>query len=197
MLNLQNLNLAQNNLNGPIPASWGRLSNLKHLVVRGNHLTGPIPESLINITGLMELDLSSNDFTGNVPQQLFSTRAPSSEDEPRIWLGQIKRFSYREIQLATDNFNKSKIIGQGGYGKVYKGVLTDNMKLVAVKRLMDCGSPDGEIHLISIAVHKNLLRLIGYCTTSTERILVYPFMQNKCCTSPQRSLCPRAGPVNY
>ncbi|XP_012852571.1 PREDICTED: probable LRR receptor-like serine/threonine-protein kinase At5g63710, partial [Erythranthe guttata] len=100
-----------------------------------------------------------------------------------ISFGQIRRFSFREMQLSTDNFSESNIIGQGGYGKVYRGVLVDNTR-VAVKRLMDYHSPGGEaafmreVHLISIAVHKNLLRLIGFCTTSTERILVYPFMQN-------------------
>lgn len=107
----------------------------------------------------------------------------AGEDECKISFGQLKRFSWREIQLATDNFNESNIIGQGGFGKVYKGVLLDGTK-VAVKRLNDYQSPGGEaaflreIHLISVAVHRNLLRLIGFCTTSAERILVYPFMQN-------------------
>ncbi|XP_011097032.1 probable LRR receptor-like serine/threonine-protein kinase At5g63710 [Sesamum indicum] len=107
----------------------------------------------------------------------------AGEDERKISFGQIRRFSLREMQLATDNFSESNIIGQGGYGKVYRGVLVDNTR-VAVKRLMDYHSPGGEaaflreVHLISVAVHKNLLRLIGFCTTSTERILVYPFMQN-------------------
>ncbi|KAL3498010.1 hypothetical protein ACH5RR_040742 [Cinchona calisaya] len=105
------------------------------------------------------------------------------EDECKISFGQLRRFSWREIQLATDNFSENNIIGQGGFGKVYKGVLSDNTK-VAVKRLTDYHSPGGEaaflreIQLISVAVHKNLLRLLGFCTTFSERILVYPFMQN-------------------
>ena len=55
--------------------------------------------------------------------------------------------------------------------------------IIAVKR-SDCGNPGGEaaflseVELISVAVHRNLLRLIGLCTTQTERLLVYPFMQN-------------------
>ncbi|XP_052204898.1 probable LRR receptor-like serine/threonine-protein kinase At5g63710 isoform X2 [Diospyros lotus] len=107
----------------------------------------------------------------------------SGEDDCKISFGQLRRFSWREIQLATDNFSESSIIGQGGFGKVYRGVLSDNTK-VAVKRLTDYHSPGGEaaflreIQLISVAVHRNLLRLIGFCTTSCERILVYPFMQN-------------------
>lgn len=105
------------------------------------------------------------------------------EDDCKISFDQLRRFSWREIQLATDNFSENNIIGQGGFGKVYRGVLSDNMK-VAVKRLTDYHSPGGEaaflreVQLISVAVHRNLLRLIGFCTTASERILVYPFMQN-------------------
>ena len=101
----------------------------------------------------------------------------------RIAFGQLKRFAWRELQLATDNFSEENILGQGGFGKVYKGVLADNTK-VAVKRLTDFESPGGdaafqrEVEMISVAVHRNLLRLIGFCTTTTERLLVYPFMQN-------------------
>ncbi|CAN0878355.1 Probable LRR receptor-like serine/threonine-protein kinase At5g10290 [Linum grandiflorum] len=105
------------------------------------------------------------------------------EVDRRIAFGQLKRFSWRELQLATDNFNDKHILGQGGFGKVYKGVLPDGTK-IAVKRLTDFESPGGdaafqrEVEMISVAVHRNLLRLIGFCTTPTERLLVYPFMQN-------------------
>lgn len=105
------------------------------------------------------------------------------EDDRKISFGQLKRFSWREIQLATDNFSENNIIGQGGFGKVYRGVLSDNTK-VAVKRLTDYYSPGGgaaflrEVQLISVAFHRNLLRLIGFCTAASEKILVYPFMQN-------------------
>ncbi|KAJ9566344.1 LOW QUALITY PROTEIN: hypothetical protein OSB04_002310 [Centaurea solstitialis] len=72
---------------------------------------------------------------------------------------------------------------QGSFGKVHKGVLEDNTKVV-VKQLTDYESPGGdeaflhEVEIISVAVHWNLLRLIGFCTTPTERLLVYPYMQN-------------------
>jgi len=107
----------------------------------------------------------------------------AGEVDRRIPFGQLKRFSWRELQLATDNFNEKNVLGQGGFGKVYKGVLSDNTK-IAVKRLTDYESPGGdaafqrEVEMISVAVHRNLLRLIGFCTTPTERLLVYPFMQN-------------------
>ncbi|KAF7135849.1 hypothetical protein RHSIM_Rhsim08G0011400 [Rhododendron simsii] len=107
----------------------------------------------------------------------------AGEVDKRIPFGQLKRFSWRELQLATDNFNEKNVLGQGGFGKVYKGVLSDNSK-IAVKRLTDYESPGGdaafqrEVEMISVAVHRNLLHLIGFCTTPTERLLVYPFMQN-------------------
>ena len=95
----------------------------------------------------------------------------------------MKRFTWRELHCATNEFSDKNILGQGGFGKVYKGVLPDNTK-IAVKRLTDYESPGGEaaflreVEMISLAVHRNLLRLIGFCTTTTERLLVYPFMQN-------------------
>ncbi|KAM0838563.1 hypothetical protein ACQ4PT_060897 [Festuca glaucescens] len=107
----------------------------------------------------------------------------SGEDDRRIAFGQLKRFAWRELQLATDNFSEKNVLGQGGFGKVYKGALPDGTK-IAVKRLTDYESPGGEaaflreVELISVAVHRNLLRLVGFCTTQTERLLVYPFMQN-------------------
>lgn len=107
----------------------------------------------------------------------------AGEVDRRITFGQLKRFAWRELQLATDNFSEKNVLGQGGFGKVYKGVLADNTK-IAVKRLTDFESPGGEtafqreVEMISVAVHRNLLRLIGFCTTPTERLLVYPFMQN-------------------
>jgi hypothetical protein len=115
--------------------------------------------------------------------KLFISLCSPGEDDRRIAFGQLKRFAWRELQLATDNFSEKNVLGQGGFGKVYKGALPDGTK-IAVKRLTDYESPGGEaaflreVELISVAVHRNLLRLIGFCTTQTERLLVYPFMQN-------------------
>ncbi|XP_064953337.1 LRR receptor kinase SERK2-like isoform X7 [Musa acuminata AAA Group] len=107
----------------------------------------------------------------------------AGEADHKIEFGQLKRFSWRELQIATGDFNEKNVLGQGGFGKVFVGVLSDDSK-VAIKRLTDHGNRAGEdaflreVDLISVAVHKNLLRLIGFCTTPTERLLVYPYMQN-------------------
>ncbi|KAI4346768.1 hypothetical protein L6164_007636 [Bauhinia variegata] len=100
-----------------------------------------------------------------------------------VYLGNLKRFSFRELQFATHNFSSKNILGKGGFGNVYKGVLPDGT-LVAVKRLKAGNAIGGEIQfqteveIISLAVHRNLLRLYGFCMTPTERLLVYPYMSN-------------------
>lgn len=114
-------------------------------------------------------------------QQIFFDTNESRDRE--VCLGQLKIFSFRELQIATDTFNNRNILGRGGFGNVYRGCLPDG-SVVAVKRLKDRNTAGGElqfqmeVEMISLAVHRNLLRLIGYCVTSTERLLVYPFMPN-------------------
>lgn len=108
----------------------------------------------------------------------------AAEEDLKISFGQLKRFSWRELQVATDNFHDKNVLGQGGFGKVFKGVLGDGTQ-VAVKRLKDNQVPGGEaaflreVEMIGVAVHRNLLNLIGFCATPSERLLVYPFMANR------------------
>ncbi|XP_031131097.1 BRASSINOSTEROID INSENSITIVE 1-associated receptor kinase 1-like isoform X2 [Ipomoea triloba] len=106
-----------------------------------------------------------------------------SEEDSEVHFGQLKKFSLRELEIATDNFSNSNILGRGGFGKVYKGRLADG-SLVAVKRRKEERTQGGEmqfqieVELISMLVHRNLLRLLGFCMTPTERLLVYPYMAN-------------------
>lgn len=107
----------------------------------------------------------------------------SARHREEVSLGNLKRFHFRELQIATDNFSSKNILGKGGFGNVYKGYLQDGT-VVAVKRLKDCNAVGGEIQfqteveMISLAVHRNLLRLYGFCITTSERLLVYPYMSN-------------------
>ncbi|KAM7485628.1 hypothetical protein LguiA_001637 [Lonicera macranthoides] len=92
-----------------------------------------------------------------------------------------RRFSFEEIQSATNNFDDASIIGQGGFGKVYKGVIDHGASTVAVKRSNPM-SKQGvnefctEIDMLSKFRHCHLVSLIGYCDDSNEMILVYEYM---------------------
>ncbi|VAI46380.1 unnamed protein product [Triticum turgidum subsp. durum] len=131
----------------------------------------------------------------------ISSMCPAEED-PEVHLGQLKKFSLRELQVASDNFNNKNILGRGGFGKVYKGRLADGT-LVAVKRLKEERTPGGElqfqteVEMISMAVHRNLLRLRGFCMTPTERLLVYPYMANGSVASRLRERQPSEPPLDW
>ncbi|VFQ76654.1 unnamed protein product [Cuscuta campestris] len=94
----------------------------------------------------------------------------------------VKDYTFQEMALATENFHDSCIVGQGGYGKVYKGILADGT-VVAIKRALE-GSLQGEkeflteIELLSRLHHRNLVSLIGYCDEEGDQMLVYEYMCN-------------------
>ncbi|KAJ6725617.1 PROTEIN NSP-INTERACTING KINASE 3 [Salix purpurea] len=114
-------------------------------------------------------------------QQIFFD--VNEQYDPEVCLGHVRRYTFKELRTATDHFNSKNILGTGGFGIVYKGWLNDGT-VVAVKRLKDFNVASGEIQFqtevqtISLAVHRNLLRLSGFCTTENERLLVYPYMPN-------------------
>ncbi|VAH53744.1 unnamed protein product [Triticum turgidum subsp. durum] len=91
--------------------------------------------------------------------------------------------SFEDIVAATDNFSDSNMLGMGGFGKVYKGILEGD-KEVAIKRL-GSGSGQGieefrnEVTLIAKLQHRNLVRLLSCCIHDDEKLLIYEYMPNK------------------
>jgi len=98
-----------------------------------------------------------------------------TESKASLKIEGVKDFSYAEMAMATNNFNSSSQVGQGGYGKVYKGILADG-RTVAIKRTEE-GSLQGEkeflteIELLSRLHHRNLVSLLGYCDEQGEQVL--------------------------
>ncbi|EEF42012.1 Serine/threonine-protein kinase PBS1, putative [Ricinus communis] len=94
----------------------------------------------------------------------------------------LQVFTFKQLYSATGGFSKSNVVGHGGFGSVYRGVLNDGRK-VAVK-LMDQGGKQGEeefkveVELLSHLRSPYLLALIGFCSDSNHKLLVYDFMEN-------------------
>ncbi|PON97082.1 GPCR kinase, partial [Trema orientale] len=94
-----------------------------------------------------------------------------------------KRFTYDELIRATNNFFDDGKLGEGGFGGVYKGLLSESNTEIAVKRVSR-GSKQGkkeyiaEVRIISRLRHRNLVQLIGWCHEQGELLLVYEFMPN-------------------
>ncbi|GJW32363.1 probable serine/threonine-protein kinase [Tanacetum coccineum] len=91
-------------------------------------------------------------------------------------------YTLRELEIATNGFSDENVIGEGGYGIVYSGVLEDG-STVAVKNLLNNkGQAEREfkveVEAIGRVRHKNLVRLLGYCVEGAHRILVYEYVDN-------------------
>lgn len=91
-------------------------------------------------------------------------------------------FLFSELQEATGNFSKDNLLGEGGFGRVYKGTL-QNGTVVAVKQLNLSGAQGerefrAEVEVISRVHHRHLVSLVGYCVSNQQRLLVYEFVPN-------------------
>ncbi|CAL5347046.1 unnamed protein product [Camellia sinensis] len=90
-------------------------------------------------------------------------------------------FTFRELAAATKNFRPECLLGEGGFGRVYKGRLESTGQVVAVKQLDRNGLQGNreflvEVLMLSLLHHQNLVNLIGYCADGDQRLLVYEFM---------------------
>ncbi|KAJ7981876.1 LRR receptor-like kinase [Quillaja saponaria] len=95
---------------------------------------------------------------------------------------QTGSFTLRQIKAATNNFDVAKIIGEGGFGPVYKGFFSDGT-IIAVKQLSSKSKQGNrefinEIGLISALQHPHLVKLYGCCVEGDQLLLVYEYMQN-------------------
>ncbi|XP_050153908.1 cysteine-rich receptor-like protein kinase 10 [Malus sylvestris] len=106
---------------------------------------------------------------------------PSGEND--ITTVESLQFDFATIQSATSNFSDDHKLGEGGFGQVYKGTLSNGQE-VAVKRLSR-NSGQGteefknEMVLVAKLQHRNLVRLLGFCLEGEEKILVYEYVLNK------------------
>lgn len=159
--------LQSNEYNGKRPPPSGQVSS-EH----GWPIAPPPPPPPM----MSSSELSSANFSG--------PRVPAlPPPHPSIALGfNQSSFSYEDLAAATGGFSDQNLLGQGGFGFVYKGVLP-NGKEVAVKSLKsNSGQGEREFHaevdIISRVHHRHLVSLVGYCIAGSQRMLVYEFVPN-------------------
>ncbi|KAK9282253.1 hypothetical protein L1049_005167 [Liquidambar formosana] len=90
-------------------------------------------------------------------------------------------FTFRDLATATKNFRQECLVGEGGFGRVYKGRLESSGQVVAVKQLDRNGLQGNreflvEVLMLSLLHHPNLVNLIGYCADGEQRLLVYEYL---------------------
>jgi hypothetical protein len=109
----------------------------------------------------------------------FDSRKEVSRDGSQHIAAQT--FTFRELAAATKNFRPECLLGEGGFGRVYRGRLESTGQAVAVKQLDRNGVQGNreflvEVLMLSLLHHDNLVNLIGYCADGDQRLLVYEYM---------------------
>ncbi|XP_057490000.1 probable serine/threonine-protein kinase PBL21 [Actinidia eriantha] len=122
-----------------------------------------------------------NSFSGGSDHKSGGLSLSSKSKEIHGQKGNVARsFTFRELAAATRNFREVNLIGEGGFGMVYKGRL-ESGQIVAIKQLNLDGLQGNqefivEVLMLSLLHHPNLVTLIGYCTDGDQRLLVYEYL---------------------
>ncbi|XP_073112389.1 serine/threonine-protein kinase PCRK1 isoform X3 [Elaeis guineensis] len=151
----------------------------------------------------MSSSTTSTDRDMRMSASEFNSLSVSDMSADSIWRSQfpsflqrssnLRTFTFEELRNATRNFSRSLMIGEGGFGCVYRGTIrssveTNARKDVAIKQLSRRGLQGHkewltEVHVLGVVEHPNLVKLIGYCAEDDERgmqrLLVYEFMPNR------------------
>ncbi|OIW05070.1 hypothetical protein TanjilG_06206 [Lupinus angustifolius] len=162
-------------------------------VTKPSSAVGPTFTSSINKRSGLGSMLSSS-ITSSTSMSLMSTMPNSIQS--------VKTFSHSELEKATDKFNSKRVLGEGGFGRVYSGTLEDGTE-VAVKMLTRDNNQNGdrefiaEVEMLSRLHHRNLVKLIGICIEGRRRCLVYELVHNGSVESHLHGVDKKDGPLDW
>lgn len=138
-----------------------------------------------------------------IPSDNVKSRAETTDSaKDRSHHIAAQTFTFRELAAATKNFRSDCLIGEGGFGRVYKGNLESSGQIVAVKQLDRNGLQGNreflvEVLMLSLLHHPNLVNLIGYCADGDQRLLVYEYMALGCLEDHLHDLPPDKEPLDW
>ncbi|KAL2540747.1 Serine/threonine-protein kinase [Abeliophyllum distichum] len=142
---------------------------------------------------------SSFSSTEKVPEEATNNKALTQGDSK---YNAAQTFTLRELAVATKNFRPECMLGEGGFGRVYKGCLEKTGQIVAVKQLDRNGLQGNreflvEVLMLSLLHHQNLVNLIGYCADGEQRLLVYEYMHLGSLEDHLLDLPPGSAPLGW
>ncbi|KAG2678033.1 hypothetical protein I3843_12G127300 [Carya illinoinensis] len=133
-----------------------------------------------------------------------SRRRYITEEIQKVGKGTIsaRAFTFRELCVATQNFHSENLLGEGGFGRVYKGHIASKNQVVAVKQLDRNGFQGNreflvEVLMLSLLHHPNLVNLVGYCADGDQRVLVYEYMPNGSLEDHLLDIAPHKKPLDW
>ncbi|KAL8030834.1 hypothetical protein ABFX02_14G312100 [Erythranthe guttata] len=150
----------------------------------------------ISSSNFISSSASQDKFCSNPQQELSGISAEVDKfrqidsDTPVLVLADVIKLgldssgcSYSDILIATDNFSSDNLLGEGGYGVVYKGKLKDGqfiaVKLHKEENTQGVAELHSEVYRRSFARHTNIVTLLGYCCKENLKILIYEYVCNK------------------
>ncbi|EOA12814.1 hypothetical protein CARUB_v10025774mg [Capsella rubella] len=131
----------------------------------------------------------------------FSSTSLSFESSIAPFTLSAKTFTANEIMKATNSFDESRVLGEGGFGRVYEGVFDDGTKVAVkvLKRDDQQGSREflAEVEMLSRLHHRNLVNLIGICIEDRNRSLVYELIPNGSVESHLHGIDKESSPLDW